>query len=279
MQNLLIAIVAGLVGAVATVGTVAIGLIDVSGPERAPIARVEGPQATQEFPAADTSALEDEIRTLNQRLQNLELDLSQAQASGDVPDPSGVASLRARVEALEKGGSRAVATAGNGGSDVVDGEFSTVVERQARAVYEQMRMAEQQEQRVARLEQRKQMVENTMPRWIERSAQRLNVPEALIPDVSEALVAHAKRRLEIQSEQEDQRIRGQTVDEGAMERQLEQLDYNTGNILKGMIASDAADSLLTTANNMTRGGGMGFAAGTGGGRMGGGAQRRTARGE
>jgi phage shock protein A len=265
MQNLLVALVAGLVSAGAAIGAVSMGLVPTPDADRPQAARVlphveDHLSVVRDDASGDVS---DELRLMNNRVADLELRLSRAEATGEVGGPdleAEIKALRTELNALKarpssggaSGGGAVAPTAGSGEVVTVERLDTLLDEREARR---------REEGRAAQLDRTKEMIANFTPRMVEREAERLNIPEVLVPDVTEVIVAHSQKRAEINHERQSARLAGDDIDETTFTARLEQLDRDTKISLGGIIDSESAESLLSTANRpggaMFGGGAMG----------------------
>jgi len=263
MKTLIAAIVAGLLGAGAAVGAIAGGLVPLpeTTAKRAPAApQHEGDAKDGEADHSDSSA---EMARLRNEIKDMQLALDRATAPGAAGEDADkeIATLKADIAALKKAstvGPRTVdgTTTGEAPKPVDPGFEDAVraVNAKLDAEKQEQRRLDRQATRVTELEASKQRISDTIPKFVESQAQRLNLDATQVTAVSNALVAHLQAKADITSERAGQRIDDVEIDEAAFDKRLEDLDATTLSTLTSTLPKDAAENMLRSANRM--GGGL-----------------------
>lgn len=263
MKTLIAAIVAGLLGAGAAVGVIAGGLVPL--PEttarRAPAAPQHEAEGAEAGAAHNDSGAE--VARLRNEIKDMQLALDRATAAGAAGKDAEkeIAALKADIAALK----RASVAAPRSGEGTTAGEAPKPVdpafEEAVRTVNakldaekQEQRRLDRQAARIADLEAGKQRIAETIPKFVQSQAQRLNLDETQVAAVSNALVAHLTARADITSERAGQRIDDVEVDDAAFDKRLEDLDATTLAALTSTLPKDAAENILRSANRM--GGGL-----------------------
>lgn len=262
MKTILAALAAGVIGAGGAIAAVALELVPLPGKAQsaqvAPVLDEEHPAA----PAGDNSA---ELETLRSEVRALGVKIEQSQAQKPVDNSKEIAALKAEIAALKSARpAPAAVEEPTEGPKAGAGEFEPAV----RSVFEKIeaerreeRRLERHADRIAELERTKTQISETLPRFIESQATRLNIPETAVTDVSNVLVTHLQARAESRSEREGQRIDGVEVDEEAYQKKLSDTDEATVVALSQYMDAEAAKNVVNAANRLGGGGGRGPAGG------------------
>lgn len=256
MKTILAALAAGVIGAGGAIAAVALELVPLPGKTQsarvAPVLDSEGEAAPAKADnAAELEALRSEVRALGVKLE-------QAQAQKPADNSKEIAALKAEVSALKSRPATAAVEQPKDGPASSSGEFEPSV----RAVVEKIeserreeRRLERHADRIAELERTKTQLAETLPRFVESQAPRLNIPEAAVKDVSNSLVAHLQARAEIRSERDGQRIDGIEINEEEYQKKLTQADEAAIVALSQYMDSETAKNVVNAANRMGGGGG------------------------
>ncbi|MCC6465446.1 MAG: hypothetical protein IT463_08930 [Planctomycetes bacterium] len=263
MKTILAAVVAGVIGSGATVAALTTGLVALPAsdtPANQPRVAAADPAESTAATGGDVTA---ELASLRAELQALRATQEQAQPAA----PAAIdmdALVKTVREELKKDVIAAPASpAGVTGSTSVpaqpaDPNFDTavrgVIERMQAEQAETRRLGRQAE-RVSELETAKQRVAETIPKFVESQAQRMNLTPEQVTAVSNTLVGHLQARADLASERQGLRIDDQQVDDEAFKARFEQLDQATLAALGTSVDAATADSLLKAANRAGEGGG------------------------
>lgn len=257
MKTFLAALAAGIIGGGSALGVVALDVF----PQQTPV-RVTTACALPIEPAPATDSRDDEITSLKLQIAALEVRL-------DKPAPADnsatVAALEKEVASLKAGRTIApsVASASPEGGETVEAtsapavtpEFDSAVREvltRVAAERAEERRLNQQAERLADLEEQKLSISEYVPKLVEKQAANLGIAEAVIPDVSTALVAHAQFRAEVASEIKGQRIDGLEVDETANKARFEELHASTVATLSGYVDAETAEKLVNSLDRAAR---------------------------
>jgi hypothetical protein len=257
MKTVLAVLAAGLIGGGAAIGAVALDLIPK--PKTTVVATQAGPS---ELPSESAPKADDrhaEIEALRHQVEALEVRLAK---NTDQDSDSAVAALQKEVDELKK--ARVVAPKPKAEGEVavdvtaapaVTAEFDTAVREVMTRVAEERaeeRRLNQQAERLSELEAQKLQIAEYVPKLVEKQAATLGIAEAVIPDVSNALVAHAQFRAEIASDIRGQRIDGLEIDEAANKAKFEELHTNTVTSLSSYVDAATAEKLVNSLDKTAR---------------------------
>ncbi len=284
MKLILAALVAGLIGGGAVVGAVASGVVPMEN-----FAPREAKLKTGTESNADIAALEEENASLRGKLEQQSKDLNEIgstlkQTRNDLDAMNKKLADKASKADLEKAAasrtadahSTAPATDGSSPAPVVAAPNSPEYRSAWRAEQEayekerqEQRKLNQQAERVKQLEEQKALVAKTIPETLASQAQRLNLNETQVKACSDALVAHATKRLELMSAIAEKRINDEDVEQEVIQQQLADLDAATKATLLGSVDEKTAESLLQMTNRTGRNNGGNTRGGRTGGQGGG----------
>ncbi|MCB9894312.1 MAG: hypothetical protein H6839_07680 [Planctomycetes bacterium] len=259
MKTFLAALAAGLIGGGAAVAVIALNLVPVA-PKANEVTAKTGSLELEGGEAAPVARDYDaQISDLKHQVEALEVQLSKAQSSGSSDE---VAALRKELDELKK--ARKVVA-----SDPVEGEAAVDVEPaptvtpdfeaavrevMTRAAEERAedRRLQAQTQRLTALEAQKTQIAEFIPKLVANQAERLGIAEAVIPDVSNALVTHAQFRAELDSEIRGLKIDGEEIDAEAYKQKYEELNQTTIAALSSYVDQETAEKLVTTLDKAAR---------------------------
>jgi hypothetical protein len=254
MKTFLAALAAGLIGGGAAIGVVALDVIPKAKP--AVVARSNASELPEDSgettPPTDQEA---EIAALKQQIDALEVRLEKAGDSAEID------ALRKEIAELKK--AKPV-----GDKPVVDGEvvvvtpapavtpeFDTAVREVMTRVAEERaeeRRLNQQAERLSELEAQKAQIAEYVPNLVKNQAANLGIAETVVPDVSNALVAHAQLRAEITSEIRGLRIDNVEVDDEAYKAKYEELNQSTITALSTLVDAETAEKLVSSLERAGR---------------------------
>ncbi|MCA8914533.1 MAG: hypothetical protein KDB90_03905 [Planctomycetes bacterium] len=259
MKIFLVALAAGLIGGGAAIGAVALNLVPVVPKANEVTAKSSTPELDDTQSAPSDRGYDQQITDLKHQVEALEVQLSKAK----VPDNSDeVAELRKELDELKKAKKSATPKAIEGESEVdvapapaVTPEFDAAVrEVIARAAEERAedRRLQAQADRLSELEAQKTQIAEFVPKLVANQASNLGIAEAVVPDVSNALVTHAQFRAELASEMRGLKIDGEEIDAEAYKQKFEELNQTTIAALTSYVDEATAEKLVNSLDKAAR---------------------------
>jgi hypothetical protein len=257
MKTFLAVIAAGLIGGGSAIGAFALDLIPQ--PKTTVVTSQAGSGELPGESAPATGDRDEEIDALKHQIEALEVRLAKETGADNAAT---IAALQKEVDDLKR--ARVVApkptTEGEVAVDVtpapaVTAEFDTAVREVMTRVAEERaeeRRLNQQAERLSELEAQKLQIAEFVPNLVKNQAANLGIAESVIPDVSNALVAHAQLRAEIASEIRGLRIDDLEIDDEAYKAKNEELNQSTITALSAFVDVETAEKLVTSLDRAAR---------------------------
>ncbi len=255
MNYFLVALGAGLISAGAAVGAAMAGLIPTQNTEsqdaKVAVSTTENPDLAARLDRLEknrpVNTDDSELVKLNERLKDLE-DSVNAKDDEIALLRKQIANLKvAPTSKVEGEGANPVAT-----SPEFDAAWEARYEAKKAQEVEERRL-ERQAQLLKDTEDRKTRTAEFMPDMIKRMAERMNIPETVIPNVSDAMVAHVNKRLDINFKISSAKIDDKEVDDEAIKLERETLDAETVTALSSLVDEETAKNLVNMSNRMSGG--------------------------